>query len=361
MTPRRRAALAALLALPVGYWYFSWSLQLGRNIFHAYRSQYVECSGTWRDWGNSCSYLSFNSTQAWIELTVAGLIVLGACLAAARWVLAPLRPMARTVDQLGPTNLGTRIAGTGPRDETRRLTDSVDAMLDRVTEGYEAQRRFAADASHELRTPLAIQRALIEVSLTNEPTPQQLELLSRQLLATNERNEALIEALLVLAETDRGLMARTPQQVDAIVTEMVDTLKPLADAHRVTVHCAAVPVTIVGERPLLERLVTNLVHNAIKHNVPDGYVDVALTEPALLVVTNSGPLVPAESVSTLFEPFRRLSGDRLNHGGGVGLGLTIARSIVAAHHGSIQAHPNAEGGLTFTVNLAPHGSGHPSR
>lgn len=353
MTPRRRAGLAAVLALPVGYWYFGWSMQLGHNIFHAYRSQFVACSGTWRDWGNSCSYRTFNTVQAWIELAVVGLVALGLCIAAARWALAPLRPMSQAIAQLGPTNLGTRIAATGPRDETRQLADAVDAMLDRVTEGYEAQRRFAADASHELRTPLAIQRALIEVSLVNAPTQEQLALLARQLLATNERNEALIEALLVLAETDRGLMSHNPQRLDAITVEVLDTMRPLAEKADVTVRSDTMPVTTRGERPLLERLVTNLAHNAIKHNVPGGYVDVSVLSPARLVVANSGPTVPPESVATLFEPFRRLSGDRLNHGGGVGLGLTIARSIVAAHRGSIHARAHGDGGLTVTVDLAP--------
>jgi signal transduction histidine kinase len=357
LTARRRVVLATILGLPVGYWYVSWALQLGRNLyrtyFHTFGDSYVSCSGTWRDWAYGCDQGPVNTAMAWLEFALVTLVLLGLCFAAARWALVPLRPLSRVVDQLGPTNLGSRIAASGPRDESRQLADSVDAMLDRISEGYEAQRRFAADASHELRTPLATQRALIEISLVNSLSPDQLALLSRQLLATNERNEALIEALLVLAETDRGLMSRTPQRLDAIVAEVLDTLGPLADEATVTLGRRLVPVTVPGERPLLERLVSNLVHNAIKYNVPDGRVDVSLAAPARLVVTNTGPLVPPMMVSTLFEPFRRMSGDRLNHGGGAGLGLTIARSIVAAHRGWIEAHAQVDGGLSCTVDLAP--------
>ena len=142
--------------------------------------------------------------------------------------MAPVRAMADTVDRLGPTSLGLRLRQDGPRDETRALADAVDAMLDRVAVGYEAQRRFAANASHELRTPLATQRALIEISLGSARTAEQLELVAQQLLATNERNERLVDGLLTLAETERGLMARAPQPLDRIVRDAVDGQRAFA-------------------------------------------------------------------------------------------------------------------------------------
>jgi signal transduction histidine kinase len=256
------------------------------------------------------------------------------------------------VDQLGPTHLALRIRPTGAAsDETRALGEAIDRMLDRVSEGYEAQRRFAANASHELRTPLATQRALIEVSMSGALTPDQLALLSRQLLATNKRNENLVEGLLVLAETERGLMTRAPLPLDGIVADVVATLRRTAEDRGVTLRTDIGAQTVAGEAPLVERLVTNLVGNAIKYNHPGGSVCVRVAAPGQLVVSNTGPPVAGAEVARLFEPFRRASGERLDHGDGVGLGLTIARSIVAAHGGCIEAQANSGGGLTVTVQL----------
>jgi signal transduction histidine kinase len=270
----------------------------------------------------------------------------------ARWVTWPIRAMTASVEQLGPTNLGLRIRPTGPAsDETRALGEAIDAMLDRVSEGYEAQRRFAANASHELRTPLATQRALIEVSMPAALTPDQLNLLSRQLLATNERNENLIEGLLALAETERGLISRGVLRLDHIVADVVSTMRISAEGRGVTIHTDVAVQTVAGEAPLVERLIMNLIGNAIKYNEPGGSVGVQVAAPGRLVVANTGAQVTASELAGFFEPFRRGSGERLDHGGGVGLGLTIARSIVAAHGGRIDANANPGGGLTVTVDL----------
>jgi signal transduction histidine kinase len=278
------------------------------------------------------------------------LIVIGWLLA--RWALRPMRAMTDTVSRFGPTSLGLRVNPSGPHDETRVLAEAIDAMLGRVAEGYEAQRRFASNASHELRTPLATQRALIEVSLADGAlTDDQLALLTRQLLATNERNEKLVEGLLVLAETERGMVSSGPQRLDVVVTEAVDQQRAAAERAEVALTLDAEPVTVVGEEPLLERLAVNLVSNAVKYNVVGGWVRVSVREPGELVVVNSGPGVDPDQVPALFEPFRRQSGDRLDHGGGVGLGLTIVRSIVAAHGGSVQARANPDGGLTVEIRL----------
>jgi signal transduction histidine kinase len=224
-------------------------------------------------------------------------------------------------------------------------------MLDRVAEGYEAQRRFASTASHELRTPLATQRALIEVSLSQALTPEQLELVARQLLATNERNERLIDGLLTLAETERGLMTNTAVRMDRVTADVIGAHTATADRAGVTIETELEPVTVAGEQPLLDRLVANLVGNAVKYNHAGGAVCVTLDQSGLLTVRNTGPQVPPEQVAMLFEPFRRLTGERLDHGGGVGLGLTIVRSIVAAHRGWVQAEANPDGGLTVRVQL----------
>lgn len=350
LTARLRVAVVFILAVPVGWAYLVWSLNTGENIFRRYRGSSGVCDRDfWRGVTSGCG----GSTQlAWIQLVVAGVVVLALAWLAGRWALAPLRAMTNTVAHLGPTSLGVRLRPAGPRDEARRLAEAIDAMLDRVAEGYEAQRRFAANASHELRTPLATQRTLIEVSLADALTPEQLQLLSRQLLATNERNEKLIEGLLVLAETERGLVSTAPLRLDEITDDTLTTLTKAADERGVRIAAELAPVWVVGERPLLERLVSNLVQNAIKYNVDGGQVQVAVTQPGRLVVSNTGPVVAPDQVGGLFEPFRRQSGDRLDHGGGVGLGLTIARSIVAAHHGRIDAVANPGGGLTVDVTLA---------
>lgn len=354
-TPRRRAVLAMIVMFPVGWLYVSIGWQLVFDLLQYWRNgANVGCGGSLnRLVGefNGCETYNYHWGFAVIELMIGTAIAGAIAFGLARWVLFPVRNVADTVDRLGPTSLGMRLPVQGPQDETRRLAESVNAMLDRVAEGYEAQRRFAANASHELRTPLATQRALIEVSLSSALTAEQLELLSRQLLSTNERNERLIEGLLVLAETERGLVTSGPQRLDLITAAVVETLRPFAKERGVEVEAVTTPAEVHGEAPLLERLVTNLVQNAIKYNVEDGWVRVVVTPTAGLVVANSGVRVARESVDSLFEPFRRASGDRLDHGGGVGLGLTIARSVVAAHHGTIRASANDEGGLTVEVAL----------
>jgi signal transduction histidine kinase len=346
---RLRALVVLVLAIPVGWAYLAWSLNTGENIIRRYRlGGWAICdSDFWQGLASGCRG---SIGVAWVELVIAGLVVLGLAWLAARWVVAPLQAMTNTVAHLGPTSLGMRLRPTGPREETRRLAEAIDAMLDRVAEGYEAQRRFAANASHELRTPLATQRTLIEVSLADALTQEQLQLLSRQLLATNERNEKLIEGLLVLAETDRGLVSAAPLRLDEIADDTLTTLAKAAEERGLHVAAELAPTWVVGERPLLERLVSNLVQNAIKYNVDGGQVHVAVAQPGRLTVSNTGPVVAPDQVGGLFEPFRRQSGDRLDHGG-VGLGLTIARSIVAAHHGRIGAVANPGGGLTVDVTL----------
>ncbi|MDT4915139.1 MAG: hypothetical protein QOC66_4267 [Pseudonocardiales bacterium] len=351
LTPRRRAVIAVLLSWPLGYFYLDWATYTGINIIRHYRSGYVGCDGSWRSYFNSCT--SFSATTAWIELIVVTAVILGIALLVARWVVLPVRDIAEAVGRFGPTSLGLRLRAQGPHDETRRLSEEIDAMLDRLAEGYEAQRRFASNASHELRTPLATQRALIEVSLTSALTPDQLELLSRQLLATNERNEKLVDGLLTLAETERGLVTSTPQRLDVIVGEVVEMLRSAAKEREVELTASLAPVSVIGEQPLLDRLASNLIFNAIKYNNAGGTVTVTVGQSGVFTVANTGPVVPANQVAGLFEPFRRMSGERLDHGGGVGLGLTIARSIVAAHRAAIDAHANPGGGLVVEARFQP--------
>jgi signal transduction histidine kinase len=355
-TPRRRAFVAVLVALPLGWFYVELSWRIVYNLLEILRnhSGYVGCgsglSGLVSKF-NGCGNSSYHWTYAVFELVLFTGVATAIGYGLARWVVLPIRQLADDVGQFGPTSLGLRIRASGPRDETRHLSEEIDAMLDRLAEGYEAQRRFASNASHELRTPLATQRALIEVSLSSALTDEQLQLLSRQLLATNERNEKLVDGLLTLAETERGLMTTNAVRLDAVVGAVVDLLRATAKERDIELAATLAPVAVLGEEPLLDRLASNIIFNALKYNHAGGTVSVDVGAGGMLTVANTGPLVPAEQVPALFEPFRRLSGERLDHGGGVGLGLTIARSIVAAHRGSIDAQPNPGGGLVVRVQL----------
>jgi len=347
--------IALVVFTPLAYLYSVCATDLVINLLLRVRGgNYFGCRGgavTLMDRFNGCGGTAYHTGYAVIELLAFTMVFAAAAYGLARWIVLPVRQVADTVARFGPNALGLRLHAAGPRDETRQLADAIDAMLDRLAEGYEAQRRFASNASHELRTPLATQRALIEVSLSQALTPDQLELLSRQLLATNERNEKLVDGLLTLAETERGLMATNYLRLDRIVGDVVEVHRRTAAEREVQLHPTLVPVTVIGEEPLLDRLAGNLVFNAIKYNAPGGWVRVDVAADATLTVINSGPAVPPEAVAGLFEPFRRLSGERLDHGGGVGLGLTIARSIVAAHGGAIEAEANPGGGLCVRARL----------
>lgn len=269
--------------------------------------------------------------------------------AMARGMLRPLSGMTDTVLQLGPQNLGQRIIYHGPRDEVRSLASALNEMLDRLATGYEGQRRFASNASHELRTPLAVQRTLVEVAMVTGE--QDLTRLAAQLLVVNERNEQLIEGLLVLAESDRGLPGTEPVRFDVLVGEVLDRFADQAQKHEVTMHRGMMARTVPGDRVLLERLVSNLVHNAIKYNEPGGELHVVVAAEPALSIQNTGQRVPAEVVPALFEPFRRLTAERTHQRDGAGLGLSIVRSIAAAHQGTVSASPGDHGGLKVTVSL----------
>jgi len=306
---------------------------------------------------NGCSY-SLLATVVW--LAVAALVL--ALLVWSWWlvagvVLQPLTATAETVRRLGPQNLGQRIRLASGPDQYKALTDAIDDALDRLAAGYESQRRFAANASHELRTPLAVQRLLTEVAMEDPGAGQDLHRLGAQLLRTNERNENLIEGLLTLAESDRGVQGKLPVRLDDLAKAVLDTHQELAASRQVGIRPKLDQVTVPCDQVLLERLLANLVSNAISYNEPGGWVEVEVTagtwQEPLIRVRNTGPHIPAESVPALFEPFKRLGADRVRAGGrgGVGLGLAIVRSIVLAHQGTVAARPRPGGGLEVEVTL----------
>jgi signal transduction histidine kinase len=284
------------------------------------------------------------------------LVLVGAMAGLLGWLMADrsLRPVKRitaTARRLEAGQMDKRINHEGPDDELKELADTFDGMLDRLAGSFDSQRRFIANASHELRTPLAVQRTMVEVAMADPTASPDLMRLGAHLLHTNERTEALIEGLLVLARSDRGLGNKEPVRLDHIAMAVLDGTRHLADDAGVTLLPVLAPRVVAGDPVLLERLITNLVHNAVHYNERGGTVTVEVGEYPALVVVNTGPNVPPDQVNALFEPFRRLDRDRTGHRAGAGLGLSIVRSVVHAHDGSVSATPNPGGGLRITVKL----------
>ncbi|MFB9237719.1 sensor histidine kinase [Plantactinospora siamensis] len=275
------------------------------------------------------------------------------------WILAGrmLAPLARITDAArlaGTGSLAHRIRLRGRRDEFRELADAFDSMLDRLESHVAEQRRFAANASHELRTPLAISRALLDVA-RQDPGLDRAELVER-LHDANTRAIELTEALLLLSRGERGGFTREIVDLSLLAEEAAETLLPVAEHRRITLEVTGGPARTSGSAELLLRMVTNLVQNAVVHNLPaDGTVTIhteARGGAGVLRVANTGRRLPPDLVPTLTEPFRRGT-DRVRVDGhaGVGLGLAIVQSIVRAHDGSLELAPGAAGGLLVTVRL----------
>ncbi|MFF4805234.1 sensor histidine kinase [Streptomyces sp. NPDC049541] len=270
-------------------------------------------------------------------------------------VLSPLGRILRTARAVAGSDLSRRIELDGPDDEIKELADTFDDMLERLQRAFTAQQRFVGNASHELRTPLAINRTLLEVHLSDPNAPAELHQLGKTLLATNERSEQLVEGLLLLARSDNQIVERKPVDLAEVAEQAVDQVRSEADAKGVVIRGEQKPAVVQGNGVLLERIALNLVQNAVRYNVPeDGWVEVT-TEvqhgQAVLVVSNTGPVVPAYEIDNLFEPFRRLRTERTGSDKGVGLGLSIVRSVARAHGGHISAQPREGGGLVMRVAL----------
>jgi signal transduction histidine kinase len=268
-------------------------------------------------------------------------------------VLRPLHSITATARKLGAENMNRRIKLTGPEDELKELADTFDGMLDRLSKSFESQNRFVANASHELRTPLAVQRTLIEVAMISPDLPPETRKMGRLLLDANERSERMIEGLLVLARSDRGLSSREPVRLDQIVQTVTSAAAVQAKAAGVTIETHVQQRTVDGDPILLERLVTNLVDNAIAYNTRGGWVRVDVSASPALVVSNTGREIPVDTIETLFEPFRRLPADRTGDAKHSGLGLSIVQSVAQAHGGTAHAEPRPAGGLTVIIDFTP--------
>jgi signal transduction histidine kinase len=296
--------------------------------------------------------------QGLLVLLVVVAIGVGVAYLLAGRVLRPLQQITSTAQRLSAEQLDERIALPGPSDELKQLADTFDALLDRLQASFEAQRRFVADASHELRTPLAVMRTEVDVALA-DPHASSADLRAAALVVREAtmRADRLVDSLLLLARSDRlsvdGLPLRERVDLPEVAALAVSSVHAEAEERRITVTSSCAPAAVLGDRGLVERLVGNLVENGVRHNIDGGWVRVdagTVDGRARLQVMNSGPLVPADDVPRLFEPFRRQGTARTSRRG-AGLGLSIVKAVATVHGGTVVAEARPEGGLVVTVEL----------
>jgi signal transduction histidine kinase len=273
-----------------------------------------------------------------------------------RRVLQPVRSITETARRASQEHLGERLGLSGPRDELRELADTFDEMLDRLDRAFATQRQFVANASHELRTPLTAMRTAIDVTLAKPGrTQSQLEDMAVRVRRSTEQAQQMIDALLTLTISEQ----RLPQVEELDLAALADDALEQADEgiRRSGLHLEAAlePARISGDAHLFGRLVWNLVDNAVRHNVSDGWIRIRTGTDdgaAYLRIVNSGEVIPDSAVGTLAEPFRRLAG-RTGQGGGFGLGLSIVRSVGDAHGATLTMTNPANGGLDVLLQM-PH-------
>jgi signal transduction histidine kinase len=288
-----------------------------------------------------------------IALAVMTVISVGLGRLVAGRMLRPLRMVTTAAQRISASNLHERLAMTGPDDELKELSDTFDGLLGRLERAFDAQRQFVANASHELRTPLARQRAFIEVALDDAGrTVDSLERACARVLLASEQQERLIDALLTLAQSQRGLNLREPVDLSAAVGDVLQARQPEVRGRGLHVNARLAEAPVLGDARLAERLAVNLVDNAIVHNISGGWIEIATGmsgSSAVLSIANSGPVIPPAEVQRLFEPFQRLGADRI--GGHSGLGLSIVKAIAGAHDAQLSAHALPGGGLEIQARF----------
>lgn len=296
-----------------------------------------------------------------VVATVLGWVVAGR-------ILRRLRTITATARDISANNLHRRLALDGPSDELKELGDTFDELLGRLETSFQAQRRFVANASHELRTPLARQRAIGQVALADpDADVASLRAAHERILAAGTQQERFIEALLTLARGQVGIEVRAPFDLAGLAREVIDAQAAEADYRGLVIRSSISPAMAAGHRPLAERLVTNLVDNAVRHNESGGWLEVrtrTVDGRAVLVVANTGPVAQPDDVDQLFRPFQQLGTART--GEGLGLGLSIVAAVAAAHDATVTAGARPGGGLSVTVTFpslqpSPHPATRPAR
>jgi signal transduction histidine kinase len=299
-------------------------------------------------------------------LTLAGMTVLSLALG---WLLAgrvlrPVRAINATARRIGANNLHERLATGGPDDEFRELAMTLNGLFQRLEASFDSRRRFVANASHELRTPLTLDRALLERALRKpDPTHDFWRATCERLLASSQQQDRLIQALLTFARSEHALDRHEPCDLAGIVNGVL--LSDRLDTERTSldIQTNLEPALAEGDPRLIERLIRNLIDNAVRYNVDRGYVQITTERRdrhGVLTITNTGPAVAAGEVERLLRPFQRAGSDRINNGDGLGLGLSIVHAIATAHHATLTLTPQPAGGLRVEVSF-PTPTGQPSR
>ena len=296
-------------------------------------------------------------TRSGLALAVMAIASIGLGWLMAGRALRPVRTMSSRARGISERNLHERLALEGPDDELKELGDTFDGLLGRLEAAFESERRFVANASHELRTPITLERALVEVALSDpNPSVESLHETCRRVLTASEQQERLIEALLTLARSQRGLESRAPVDLREVTAEVVRA----APSNGIEISTELGDASTTGDPAMVERLAARLIQNAVRYNEPDGWVTawtgVRDGEPTLEVI-NAGPVVKPEHVYELVKPFSRLDGPgsvaarNADARRGLGLGLSIVQAIVDAHGACLTTDPRAEGGLKVAVRF----------
>jgi signal transduction histidine kinase len=296
----------------------------------------------------------FNVGPALVFLGTAAVAVALGWLIAGRF-LRPLRTITATARDISASNLSRRLSITGREDEFTELGETLDDLFARLEAAFQAQRHFVANASHELRTPLTAERTLLQLALADpDATVRTLRSTCQQVLALGGQQERLIEALLTLASSERGIDQWAPFDLAEIAGKAIMARRQEADRRGIRIDAALAAATATGDPSLADSLVANLVDNAIRHNLDSGRVEISTATTdgqATLAIGNSGAVIPPGEVDRLFQPFLRLGTERVGQAGGNGLGLAIVRAIAGVHGATLTANARPEGGLDIQVRF----------
>ena len=299
-------------------------------------------------------------TESGIALAIMAAISVGLGWLVAGRVLRPLRTITAAARDISATSLHRRLALTGPDDELKELGDTFDGLLARLEASFAAQRQFVANASHELRTPLALQRTLVQVALADpDADAESLRAAHQRVLASGAHQERILEALLTLSRGQAGLDKCEPFDLATLAGHVLGSRQPDAQDRQLAIHSALAPALASGDPRLAERLIANLTDNALRHNVPGGYIEIVTgtkNSCAVLSVINTGPVIPAAAVDRLLQPFQRLGTERTSHSDGLGLGLSIVQAIAQAHGAALTIRPQPGGGLQAEVSFPQPGT-----
>lgn len=302
---------------------------------------------------------------SWIVLLLTAIIAFPLGWLASGRMLKPIREITARTRTITAGNLHERLALEGGRDEFTELGSTLDDLFARLESAFDAQRRFVANASHELRTPLTLERTVLQVALADpNATAATLRAACEELLTNGREQERLIEALLTLARSERGPERHERTDIGALAARVLERPAPELERHQLELVAKLEPAITEGDPALIERLITNLVDNAVRHNLDGGHVEISTRQQgdrALLHVENSGQMIAPEEIETMFEPFRRLGPARIGPDSGQhGLGLSIVRAVAEAHHAEVDARPRAGGGLSITIAFPAPGPASPS-